>query len=236
MIEVPCVQKVKIVERRTQTPETKNDQTTPETESLEEDVKKKSDSNADSYELQDHRELHDPQPFNNSFQDNQSHNSASGMGSQTINEGDATKTCPHCGGIVLAIAKKCKYCKSFLDSPERMNDALSPAMQQNTRVSDIYIGMCIVVLILSVLVNIISLQLRVQSEGGVSVIILLLNALFLYFDERMLKRNGIPTDELASVWLIPVYLFKRARLTSGSNGYAISWIIIFVISVLIELG
>ena len=236
IVMVPQLQKVKIVKSQIQVPATENDQTVPETGQSKENVEKKPDPSTDSYELQDSQELFAPQPFNNSFQDNQNHNSASGMGPQTINEGGATKQCPYCGGVVLAIAKKCKHCKSFLDSPGRMNGALSPAMHQNTRVSDIYIGMCIVVLILSVFVNIASLQLRIQTKGGVSIIALLLSTLLLYFDERMLKRNGTPTDTLVSVWLIPVYLFKRARLTNGSNGYAISWITIFVISVLIELG
>ena len=235
-ITVPHIQKVNLIKNQTQVPKAEESQDIPETGSLEEGIEKGYDAStdSDSYELKDSQEMRTPQIPANSFQDNQNHNSASGISPQTISEGGATKQCPHCGGVVLAIAKKCKHCKSFLDSPKITNDA--PAAQHNSRVSDIYVGMCIVVLILSVLVNLVSLQLRIQSEGGVSVITLLLNTLLLYFDERMLKRNGTPTDTLVSVWLIPVYLFKRARLTNGSNGYAISWIIIFVISVLIELG
>jgi len=28
---------------------------------------------------------------------------------------EPTKTCPSCGGVILAVAKKCKHCKSYID-------------------------------------------------------------------------------------------------------------------------
>lgn len=32
-----------------------------------------------------------------------------------MSEGDATKTCPHCGETILAAAKKCRFCRQYLD-------------------------------------------------------------------------------------------------------------------------
>src|SRR5881397_1429002 len=43
-------------------------------------------------------------------------------------EAEATKRCPFCGEVILAIAKKCKHCGEFLDRPPQ-DSPFTPAAQ-----------------------------------------------------------------------------------------------------------
>lgn len=51
-----------------------------------------------------------------------------------------------------------------------------------------------------------------------------------YMDGLSLKKRGISQVQTNWTWLVPVYLFKRAKTLGGDNIYAIVWCIIFVIS------
>ncbi len=42
-----------------------------------------------------------------------------------------------------------------------------------------------------------------------------------YIDEKKLKASGYDTKSLGSIWIIPVYLFKRAKMLGQSYGYFI---------------
>jgi membrane protein YdbS with pleckstrin-like domain/predicted RNA-binding Zn-ribbon protein involved in translation (DUF1610 family) len=44
---------------------------------------------------------------------------------------EATKRCPFCGEVILAIAKKCKHCGEFLDRATPESSAAPPTPQQN---------------------------------------------------------------------------------------------------------
>jgi len=59
-----------------------------------------------------------------------------------------------------------------------------------------------------------------------------LNVVICSADEKRLKRAGYDTAPLGSVFLVPVYLFKRAELLRQSNAYAIVWIATFALSFL----
>lgn len=60
-----------------------------------------------------------------------------------------------------------------------------------------------------------------------------LNVLFCSLDDKKLKAAGYNTDSLGSAWLIPVYLFNRAKMLAQSPSYAIVWIVTFVIMLFI---
>ncbi|MGL5126416.1 MAG: DUF4339 domain-containing protein [Fusobacteriaceae bacterium] len=58
---------------------------------------------------------------------------------------------------------------------------------------------------------------------------LAINLAICYYDEKLLRKAGHNIDKVQS-YLIPVYLFKRAKLLKHSNAYAITWIVLFVLS------
>lgn len=76
--------------------------------------------------------------------------------------------------------------------------------------------------------DILSMQETLQWTS--TIIILGLNVFLSYKDEKMLKKAGYKTDALGSYWIIPVYLFKRAKMLEQKNYYAICWIVCFVLS------
>lgn len=62
---------------------------------------------------------------------------------------------------------------------------------------------------------------------------LVLNIVLAAFDAKQLKDAGHNTDKFKGwVWLIPVYLYQRAKATKQSLAYFIVWIICFVLVVL----
>ena len=64
------------------------------------------------------------------------------------------------------------------------------------------------------------------SSGDVC-IILILNIVLCYFDKEKLKKHNFDTKEL-DVWLIPLYLWERAKLFKHSPAYCYVWIITFI--------
>jgi hypothetical protein len=60
---------------------------------------------------------------------------------------------------------------------------------------------------------------------------LILNIGLSYLDERKLKAAGHNTDKFKGwVWLVPVYLFQRAKAMKQNLAYFIVWIVCFVAS------
>lgn len=55
-----------------------------------------------------------------------------------------------------------------------------------------------------------------------------LNILLSYMDEKKLKAAGYPTKQLGATWLIPVYLYRRAKMLKQSPAYFIVWIVTFI--------
>lgn len=61
----------------------------------------------------------------------------------------------------------------------------------------------------------------------------LLNVALAYWDEKRLKASGTDTGKFnGMVWLVPVYLFQRAKALRQGNGYFIVWIACLVLVVL----
>lgn len=53
-----------------------------------------------------------------------------------------------------------------------------------------------------------------------------------YWDVSVLKKAGINTKQLGQVWLVPVYLFKRAKALAQTPVYAWVWLALFVLGLL----
>ncbi len=60
-----------------------------------------------------------------------------------------------------------------------------------------------------------------------------LNIALAYFDEKRLKKAGHNTDKFKGwVWIVPVYLYQRAKQTKQNLAYFIVWIVCFVLLLL----
>ncbi|MCB1659010.1 MAG: DUF4339 domain-containing protein, partial [Pseudomonadales bacterium] len=61
-------------------------------------------------------------------------------------------------------------------------------------------------------------------------ITLILNIGLSYWDEKRIKAAGTNTESFSGwVWLVPVYLFQRAKALKQNLAYFIVWIVCFVI-------
>lgn len=54
-----------------------------------------------------------------------------------------------------------------------------------------------------------------------------------YWDVSVLKKAGVNTQQLGQIWLVPVYLFKRASAMAQGPAYAWVWIGLFVLGLLV---
>jgi len=67
-------------------------------------------------------------------------------------------------------------------------------------------------------------------------ITLFLNIAFCVVDDRVLKNAGYDTKKFGGwVWLVPVYLYKRAKTLNQSLAYFITWMACFVVAFFISL-
>jgi len=72
----------------------------------------------------------------------------------------------------------------------------------------------------------------VQS-GEFWYVTLLLNIGLSWFDERRLRKAGYDTSKFGKwIWLVPVYLYKRAKACGHSLAYFIAWMVCFFLTLL----
>ncbi len=73
---------------------------------------------------------------------------------------------------------------------------------------------------------------------GVTYLAFLLNSLLCYFDIRVLKKAGYSTKTTMYLWavfFVPVYLYKRARITKGSYSYFVVQCVSFAVILMIAM-
>jgi hypothetical protein len=58
-------------------------------------------------------------------------------------------------------------------------------------------------------------------------ITLVLNIILGYADEKKLKAAGHDTSSMGGAWLVPGYLFKRAKMLKHNYAYFIVWCVLF---------
>jgi hypothetical protein len=58
---------------------------------------------------------------------------------------------------------------------------------------------------------------------------IVLNVILCYIDENKLKNQGVETEDFGSTWLIPVYLYRRAKNLGHDQAYFWVWIILFTL-------
>lgn len=65
----------------------------------------------------------------------------------------------------------------------------------------------------------------------------LINTVFAFLDGRNIKKSGHDTRRISYffwIWLVPVYLFQRARALNQSKAYFWTWLVMFVLSLLLS--
>lgn len=58
---------------------------------------------------------------------------------------------------------------------------------------------------------------------------IILNVGFSTYDARMLGKAGYDTTPMGSAWLVPVYLYERAKILKQNKAYFIVWCILFTV-------
>lgn len=64
---------------------------------------------------------------------------------------------------------------------------------------------------------------------------LVLNVALSIADEKMLQKAGHNTEKMGGAWLVPVYLFNRAKVLKQNNAYFIVWVVLFCLSLFADL-
>ncbi len=68
------------------------------------------------------------------------------------------------------------------------------------------------------------------SEGQYWFISLILNIALGYLDERKLRKSGVDTTAFGWLaWLIPVYLWRRAKILGQKPAYFWVWLVMLIL-------
>ena len=71
---------------------------------------------------------------------------------------------------------------------------------------------------------------RAMANSEFWYITLILNVALSYGDEKKLEKSGIDTDKFKGmVWLVPVYLYQRAKALGQNMAYFAVWIVCFLV-------
>lgn len=67
-----------------------------------------------------------------------------------------------------------------------------------------------------------------MANGQYFYVTIVLNIFLAFLDERRLKKAGHNTDKFKGwIWLVPVFLYQRAKSTKQNMSYFIAWIVCF---------
>ena len=77
-----------------------------------------------------------------------------------------------------------------------------------------------------------------SSWGASAFLYCVLNSIFCSIDESRLKKQGFDTSSCSWFWgalLVPVYIYRRARLVGDDNSYFVGWFVILGVSVFVDM-
>ena len=61
---------------------------------------------------------------------------------------------------------------------------------------------------------------------------LALNVALSIADQNKLQKAGHNTEKMGAAWLVPVYMFNRAKILKQNNAYFIVWVVLFCLSLI----
>ncbi|MGN0834957.1 MAG: zinc ribbon domain-containing protein [Candidatus Spyradosoma sp.] len=77
-----------------------------------------------------------------------------------------------------------------------------------------------------------------SSWGASAILYCALNSIFCSINESRLKKQGFDTSSCSWFWgalLVPVYIYRRARLVGDDNSYFIGWFVMLGASLFVDL-
>lgn len=77
-----------------------------------------------------------------------------------------------------------------------------------------------------------------SSWGASAILYCVLNSIFCSIDESRLKKQGFDTSSCSWFWgalLVPVYIYRRARLVGDDNSYFIGWFVMLGVSMFVDV-
>ena len=86
--------------------------------------------------------------------------------------------------------------------------------------------------------SLITLGVEDLSLSASSFLYCVLNSIFCAIDESRLKKQGFDTSSCAWFWgalLVPVYIYRRARLVGDDNSYFIGWFVMLGVSMFVDM-
>lgn len=144
--------------------------------------------------------------------------------------------CPFCKEEIQDGAIKCRHCGSMLNGSEAVSADVMPqyAMPQQSapylvqQIDNTLIWTLAFAPILGAILE----QVLKNTLGNAWIFqfaTLALNITLAVIDEKKLQQQGIDTSSFGGAWLIPVYLYKRAKRLNHNLAYFIVWIVCFAI-------
>lgn len=86
--------------------------------------------------------------------------------------------------------------------------------------------------------SLITLGVEDLSLSASSFLYCVLNSIFCSIDESRLKKQGFDTSSCSWFWgalLVPVYIYRRARLVGDDNSYFIGWFVMLGLSMFVDM-
>ena len=146
--------------------------------------------------------------------------------------------CPFCMEEIQEGALKCRHCGSMLGGSENVIAGTIPpfSVPQSGNASTQLIDNTLVwTLAFAPILGTILEQVLKSTLGHAKIFSLAtlgLNIVLSVLDEKKLQQQGYDTSQLGGAWIIPVYLYKRAKMFNHNLAYFIVWIVCFALLLL----
>ena len=139
--------------------------------------------------------------------------------------------CPECGNKVSEFALTCLSCSYPISNLRNGNflEAKKKVKVENTIVWILAFAPLIGELLQCFIAGLMYGDIWGRYYEEFWIVTIILNILLCHIDENKLKNQGIDTEEFGSTWLVPVYLYRRAKHLGHDQAYFWVWIVLFTL-------